>query len=728
MPHSREADDLIARGDLAEARGSLEEACNYYRKAVTAAPQYSKAWLNLGVALESLGDADAACESYEAALRLEAANAYASYNLGKLLYSRGDLIRAQELLEAALAHKPVFPEAEIVLAAVYEAARNLEAAATALSRALKHRPDWVGALLNYGVILKQMGRSHEAEVILARALTLDPANADVANELAKILYARGAYEDAAQRLRRLIERVPEFQEAYRSLFYVCEAQQDLTAAADILEQALARWPDWDDALRHLGATLKKMQRLGEAEAVLRRAIVVAPNNPAGYQALGTIVLAQSRVAEALECFGNARRLDPESFELESAELFTLNLYDGISSEALLERHKTFGSRIEATHPARFKPFRNAKDPERPLRVGYVSGDFNSNPVSLFMIPLLEQHDRRAYEIYCYSTGTIVDDFTLTVQSLATWRDVSSKTHTELADEINHDRIDILVDLSGHSRETRLAAFAQQPAPVQVSWLGYLNTTGMKRIQYRLSDPHSDPPGIAECYHTESLWRLPRSQWCYRPRPALDYSSRAVPPCADNGYTTFGSFNDAPKISLSARKLWADILLASPKARMVLVGIPEGRAQDDLMRYFEDAGVHRSRITIAERASLQEYFGRFNEVDIALDTTPYSGGTTTCDAVWMGVPVVTVPGSRSVSRSTSSILTNLGLSEWIASSNEDYIRKALKFSVDHHGLRQLRQTLRQRMQRSSLMDEGGFARDVETAYRAMWRAWCSGARL
>jgi predicted O-linked N-acetylglucosamine transferase (SPINDLY family) len=509
---------------------------------------------------------------------------------------------------------------------------------------------------------------------------------------------------------------------------VYEAQQNVAAAADILEQALARWPEWDDALRHLGATLKKMQRLDEAEAVLRRAIAIAPHNPDGYQALGTVVLAQSRVAEALECFGSARRMDPESFELESAELVTLNLYDGISSEDLFERYKAFGKRLEITHRARFEHVRNPKDTERPLRVGYVSGDFNSNPVSLFMIPLLERHDRKRYEIYCYSTSTIVDDYTRAVQSRATWRDVASKSHSELADGINHDCIDVLVDLSGHSRETRLAVFAQQPAPVQVTWLGYLNTTGMKRIQYRLTDPRSDPPGIAEQYHTETLWRLPHSQWCYRPRPSIDYSSRAVPPCADNGYVTFGSFNDAPKISLSTRKLWADILLASPKARMVLLGIPEGHAQDDLMRYFEDAGLYRSRITIAARAPLQRYFRWFNDVDIALDTTPYSGGTTTCDALWMGVPVVTVPGSRSVSRSTSTILANLGLSEWIASSDEDYIGKALKFSADHSVLGTLRQNLRKRMQQSPLMDEDGFARDVESAYRGMWRAWCTGPAL
>jgi predicted O-linked N-acetylglucosamine transferase (SPINDLY family) len=357
----------------------------------------------------------------------------------------------------------------------------------------------------------------------------------------------------------------------------------------------------------------------------------------------------------------------------------------------------------------------------------VSGDFNSNPVSLFLIPLLDRHDRIAYEVYCYSVGMTVDDFTSQVQSRQViWREVASMSSTDLADAINRDGIDILVDLSGHSRESRLVVFAQQPAPVQVTWLGYLSTTGMTRMQYRLCDRRTDPPGTAEQYHTETLVRLPHIQWCYRPRVSIDYSCPSLPPFTKSGHITFGSFNDAIKLSPSALRLWAEILKALPDSRLLLVGIPDGHCRDRLVRYFEESGIVKTRVTMAARTALQEYFRLFSAVDIALDTTPYSGGTTTCDTLWMGVPVITVPGSRPVSRSTASILSCVGLTECIALTPEDYVRRAVRLAGEREALTELRGTLRQRMGESPLMDEIGFARDIEDAYRQMWRAWCSGA--
>jgi predicted O-linked N-acetylglucosamine transferase (SPINDLY family) len=336
--------------------------------------------------------------------------------------------------------------------------------------------------------------------------------------------------------------------------------------------------------------------------------------------------------------------------------------------------------------------------------------------------VVERHDRSAIEVYCYSTGGRVDEYTRQLSARAdVWREVSSLSASGLADAISRDGIDILVDLGGHSGIPQLAVFAQQPAPVQATWLGYLNTTGMTRIHYRISDRHADPPGLTDPYHTETLVRLPHSQWCYR--PFISVACAEMPPFVRNGHVTFGSFNQALKISQTVRRLWTEILERLPDSRLVVLGVEAGRAQSDLVADLAGAAVDRARITVLPYASLQDYFEWFNSVDIALDTMPYSGGTTTCDALWMGVPVVTVPGTRPSSRSTASILSTAGLPEWIASSPEDYVRLAVDFARDEALLAGLRKSLRERLRQSPFMDEERFVRDLEAAYRQMWRKWC-----
>lgn len=720
------ADRLVDRGNRAEMAGAAHEACEHYRNAIEAAPGYARAHLNLGTALEALGDTDGAVQSYEAVLAIDPVNAYACYNLGRMSYARGAVERAEDLLHCALEQEPDFGEALVMLSSVQASQGKFHAAAVALEAALAQRPDWTGALLNYAGVLRKLGRLSEAETALRRVMAVEPDNAEANYDLATVLYARGALPDAEKHLRLALEHKPEFPGAQLALSNLYESQGNYDAAAEAAEAAINQRPDWVEALNNYGIILQKQQRLTEAEATLRRAIAVAPRFTPTYQNLGAVLVNQSRIAEALDVFRMGREVDPDGFDLESAELFTLNLSDEISAEALFDRHKAFGARLEKAHPPRFEPFQNGREPGRRLRIGYVSGDFCGHAVALFTLPLLERHNRSAYEIWCYSVGAIVDDSTRLLQSRAdVWREAAAMSHAELADAINRDAIDILVDLSGHSGQSRLIVFAQQPAPVQVSWLGYLSTTGTTRVQYRLCDRYTDPMG-AEHLHTENLIRLPSSQWCYRPRAAIDYSCSGTPPFRKNGFITFGSFNHIPKLSPSARRLWVEILTRLPDSRLIFVGVPDGRARDSLIEHFVSAGVAETRITVVARVGIQEYFRWFNAVDIALDTTPYSGGTTTCDALWMGVPVITVPGSRPVSRSAAGILSIVGLTEWIASTPDDYVRIALGFARDGALLTKLRETLRQRMHASALMDEVSFARDIEEAYRRMWRTWCSGA--
>jgi predicted O-linked N-acetylglucosamine transferase (SPINDLY family) len=677
------AERLIAEGNRAEDAGKLEEACALYREALRLAPRSARAHLNLGIALQALGDDAGAIARYQQALVLDPANPYAGYNFGKLRHERGAHGEAESLLRRALRSRPEFPEARVVLACALEAQGKVQAAATELAAALRYKPDDFGALYLYAGILRKLGRLDDAASALRHALAIDPQSLD----------------------------------ARSTLFHVLEAKGDLAGAALELEAVLRQRPDWPEALFNYGCVLNKLMRTAEAEAAFHRTIAVEPGFTRAYRMLGSVLLAQCRIDEALELYRRARR-DPD---LVSAELFALNASHTGSEDELFARHAEFGRRLEETDPARFD-FPGSRDPKRRLRIGYVSGDFSYHVVALFMLPVLERRDRAAIEVFCYSTSQRVDEYTRQLMAHAdVWRPSAGLSDTQLADAIHADAIDIIVDLAGHSGEPRLRVFAQKPAPVQATWLGYLNTTGMTRMDYRISDAYADPPGLTEARHTEKLARLPHSQWCYR--PFLSAATAASPPCASNGFFTFGSFNQAVKLSQTSRKLWAEILSRVAGSRLVVLGVPPGRAHDKLVQDLTSMGIDAARLDLVPYVSLQDYFGWYNRVDIALDTTPYSGGTTTCDALWMGVPVLTAPGERPASRSAASILATAGMTDWIASGAEDYVSRAVQFANDRQLLANLRVTLRARLQASPLMDEEGFTRNLENLYRQMWRRYC-----
>lgn len=675
------AERLIARGNQAEKEGRLGEACELYRKAVAIGPRSPKAHLNLGVALEALGDTGGATACLERALQLDPADPYANYNLGRLRYAAGALAEAERLFAQALRGRADFREASFMLACVLDSQGSYAAAAAGFEALLRRQPEDFGALYHYAGVLRKLGRLDEAQAALKRARAIEPENADAAAALADLLQARG----------------------------------DLAGAAAELEALLGLRPDWVEALYNYGTTLMSLQREADAEAALRRVVDLDAHFLPAYRMLGSLLHKQGRVAEALELLRAARERHPQDFDLSSFELFLLNFSPDIDAEALFERHRAFGERLERAQPSRFA-FAQRSQPGQRLRIGYVSSEFNYHPVGLFMLPVLERHDRSQFEVYCYSTSAKADAFTRRLSAHAdAWREASALADAELAEAIHRDRIDILVDLAGHSGIPRLGVFAQQPAPVQAAWLGYLNTTGLTRMRYRITDAVSDPPG-AERAHTETLVRLPHAQWCYR--PFLSLAHAPAPPLARKGHVTFGSFGQAAKLSSLTRRLWAQVLQRLPEARLVVAGVAEGRAAQDLLRDLAGAGIAPQRVTLAPFMPLREYFGGFDAVDIALDTAPYSGATTTCDALWMGVPVLTFPGARPVSRSASSILCALGLPQWIAAGAEDYVRRAVELAGERELLAGLRVSLRERMRASPLMDEARFTRDLEQAYLGM----------
>ena len=717
----RAADRLIAAGNRAEAEGKNAEACALYREALRVRPGYARAHLNLGVALEAMGEGDTALHAYREALADEPANPFAAYNLGKLLHLRGEHASALQHLRAAVERKPDFADAHVVLASALEAAGDTEAAVRALEPALRLRPDSAGAWYNYALALRKLGRAAEAESALRRMLALEPSDA-ARFHLAKLLRARGAFDEGEALLRQMLERTPRSAELHVALYEAHKERGDLERATAVLTTALELRPEWADVWVIYAELLKALQRLPECEAALRRALELDRRLSAAYRLLGGILVDQLRVEEALQVYAAGREFDANGY-VDVCELFVLNFHDAISSEELFARHQAFGERFERAHPPRFLRHANRPDPERPLRIGYLGGDFRAHPVGWGFLPLVDRHDRAVCEAYCYSVYDVADRYTRQIAERADrWRNVAVLPAAEVADIIHRDAVDVLVDLSGYGGIPTFDILAQRPAPVQASWFGYLSTSGLRCIDYRITDAFADPPGEAERFHTEQLLRLPHSQWCYR--AVVPMEAPLAPPRARNAFLTFGVFNQSAKISPTSRRLWAEILKRVPGSRLVIVGVPPGPATQLVLDDFAQQGIASGVVTVQPRLALEDYFRALGSVDIALDPTPYSGGTTTCDTLWMGTPVLTLRGDRSLSRSATSVLGVLGLQEWITATPQDYVARAVAHAADREALARLRGSLRARMQASPLMDEAGFARDMEALYRRMWRSWCA----
>ena len=369
-----------------------------------------------------------------------------------------------------------------------------------------------------------------------------------------------------------------------------------------------------------------------------------------------------------------------------------------------------------------QPHLNNRSPDRRLRVGYVSPNFGSHPVGRFLLPLLESHDKESFETFCYASVEIADAMTDRCRAHAdVWRDMLGLSDEQVAHAIRQDRIDILVDLTMHMRRNRLLVFARKPAPVQVTYLAYCGTTGLSTMDYRLTDPYLDPPGQDERFYSELSVRLPETYWCYR--PAIETPPVNAQPALEAGHVTFGSLNNFCKVTPPALAAWSRLLQAVPKSWLLLHAHP-GSHRDRVCEFLNEQGISPERVVFVDFQPMAEYFGVYQRIDVALDPFPYGGGTTTCDALWMGVPVVSLAGQTAVGRGGLSILSNIGLPELVACDTEQYVRIAAELAQDLPRLRDLRATLRQRMQSSPLMDVPRFARNIEAAYREMWRRWCA----
>jgi predicted O-linked N-acetylglucosamine transferase (SPINDLY family) len=494
------------------------------------------------------------------------------------------------------------------------------------------------------------------------------------------------------------------------------------AEAALLE-ARALDPGGTDALTLLGKLYMRRLQFDAALEYFDEAQARGGDRAGLHADRAGALLALGRYDGALAAARRAAALEPDSFVRAADVLFVLHQDPGVTPAELLSAHRGVAERFLDPIPRMTVPRSRFDDPERRLRIGYVSGDFRDHAVAFFVEPLLAQRDRTAFEVHCYQTTPKADARTARWRMLAdAWHDATDASDDALAQAIFDHRVDILVDLAGLTRGGRTAALARRPAPVQVSYLGYLGTTGSRAFDYRITDAFADPPGKSDLWHTERLLRLPRTQWCFAPWDGMPApAERGGDPDAP---IVFGSFNRLTKLHPPLLGLWARVLERVPGSELWILDMPSAEARDVLLAPFRSAGVDESRIRTLSRQLREDYWQTIRGADIALDPFPYNGGATTCECLWLGVPVVTRAGAMGFARSGASILGAVGLPELVAASDEQYVDIAARLATDRPRLRALQRGLRERLRASPLLDAPGFMRELETAYRDIWRRACA----
>ena len=582
-------------------------------------------------------------------------------------------------------------------------------------------------MLHYmmGCSLLAQGNAGDAAASFQQALALDPAMAKAHNNLGCALEAVGQPIEARECYRRAIDLDPKLADALYNLGNVHRQLGDTARAVEYIRQALALETGRADWHCNLGDLLCHRLQFEEAVQSYGRAVATDRGHARAYSGRALALQELGLAGEAEADLRKAMELQPDNAGAHSNWLYFLHFRRGDEAQALLDAHIAWAKRHASTIGRQAARAGHERRPRRRLNIGYVSPDFGHSSVAAFIEPVLAAHDRKKYKVFCYSNVAFPDEVTQRLRGVSEeWRDISAMPDPWVAQQMRADRIDILVDLAGHTGGGRMLLFAAKPAPVQVAWLGYPGTTGLAAIDHRLTDAIADPQGQTERFHTEDLVRLPGGFLCYG-APA-ESPETGEPPSTSTGYVTFGSFTDFAKVSPSLIDLWARILKTLPDSRLIVqaFGLAAESAKRALRERFAEHGVQPARLELCvPEEPFARQLDKYKQIDIALDTFPYNGVAATCEALWMGVPVVTLAGATSVSRAGASLLTRVGLADLVAESGEDYVQRAVQLARDAERLRALRAGMRERMLASPLLDASGFARDLENAYEGMWQRWC-----
>jgi len=577
------------------------------------------------------------------------------------------------------------------------------------------------ALHLLGLIEHQEGNSQLGLRYIDEAVEKRPNDVDMRFNRANLLQDLQQTDQAIEGFRQVLTLSPEHLSAHLGLGTALRAQHRFDDAAVAYQNALVQVPDSADLHYNLANVWLNLQRPVCAVDSYQHALRLRPGDGATLYNLGNALMELNRGVEALDCYRQALATLGNNEEAFSTLLFRIQLVPDCPPDELYQLALSYASRFEAPLKARWKPHRNKRDPDRRLRVGYVSGDFRQHPVAHFIEPILACHDPQQIEVFGYANSAQTDTLTERIRAQCRhWLPVHALDDDTLAQRIRSDRIDILVDLSGHTALHRLLVFARKPAPVQVTWFGYIGTTGLSAMDYRLTNTYMDPPSLTERYYTETLVRLPTSDIAYQ--PAQNCPPVNPLPALSGQPLMLGSLNTLSKINPQVIALWSRVLHALPQARLMLGNVPNDEAAQRLKEQFQNHGIDPERLELQPRVDITDYLALHQRIDLGLDPFPYNGGTTTLHALWMGVPVVTLAGSHSVARWGVAALNRVGLPQFIAATQDEYVQCVQRHAADLNALNAIRQDLRARMQAAECTAQTITAH-LEAAYREMWRKWC-----
>lgn len=663
-----------------------------------------------------------AASRYEALLAATPDHAPALAQLGLALCRMDRLRDALPYLRRALEIDPADAQSHLYLGLAYRGLGETGAAAACYRRAVELTPEDYLAHNYLGNTLKDLGQLDDAMASYRQALNLQPDIFQTHNNLANILFELGHFEAAAASFGRALDINPDYAIAHNNLGNTLKALGQTESAVECFQRAFASDPDYHEAYNNLGVALHELDRLDAALDSYRQALRLKPDFAEAHNNLASTLQDLGQLEEGIASHRRAVELQPGNAEIHSNLLFAQNYMVDLAPAEMLAGAQAYGAMVRA-RAAPYPSWNATPEFGKRLRVGLVSGDLRNHPVGFFLETALAALDPAKIELFAYATDSREDELTQRIKPLfAGWRRLHGIDDADAARRIHDDAVDILIDLAGHTAHNRLPVFAWKPAPVQVAWLGYFATTGVSAIDYLLADPFVVPAG-EENHFTETVWRLPEIYYCFTP-PAESGEPSPLP-ALSNGHVTFGCFNKLAKMNDAVVALWAKVLHAVPDSRLFLKakGLADVGLRRKIMERYAMHGIGSERLIFESASSRREYFLAYHRVDIALDPFPYAGGATTADALWMGVPVLTLRGDRFIGHQGETILSNVGLSEWIASNKDDYVNKAAVSGANLITLVEQRSHLRTQLLISPMCDASRFARNFENALRRMWEQWC-----
>ncbi len=733
-----------------------EDAAASFRRAIHLNPKFPEAYNNLGTALQELKQPEGACKSFETALKLKPDYAEATFNVGNVHLGERHYDQAARYFELAISLRPGYAKAHCGLGSARQRLNQQEAAEKSFRKAIELQPGFADAHTNLAAFLRETGRLAEAEQAYLQALLANPYQAEAHNGLGELyqlqgkmeqaeaaflkaielkadypeahnnlgvlLAERGRLEEALESYRKALAIRPDFVFAMNNMGIIYADMGRLSEAMDCYRLALAQDPDFAMAYSNLGNSCRELGQIDEARACYEQALALNPDEDVTLSNLGNVLMVEGKLHEAKVAYQRALTLNPANAVAHSNLIFLMD-FDAGTDVATQQGERRKWNALNAV-PLRetWRPHDNDRDPERVLRIGYVSADFRMHSAAYAFEPMLCRYEREKFEVYCYSNSARSDQVTEKFRNCVTgWRNIFGKSDQEAAGLIRADRIDILVDLSAHSAGNRLLMFARKPAPVQVSGWGHANGTGMEAMDYLFSDPVSIPDGERH-FFAEKIAYLPCQIAYACPEDAPPVSGL---PMSSKGHVTFGCFSRLVKITDASLSLWAELLHSLPNARLVIKSkeLSDAALREIFIARMERFSIDGKRVILLGKTTWYDHMAAYAQVDVALDPFPHGGGIGSFEALWMGVPVITLRGNSLPGRLTAAIETSVGLDDWVSESPTQYLELAVQKVAEPEVLAALRTGLRKRLALSPAGAPGLIMMQVEWAYREMWRKWC-----